>query len=293
MRITKKKTLFASEQQQDVPDVYVVVDGTYYCHRAFHAYKDLKNKDGQITGVLYGFFRFLFHELREHIPPTENVYIVFDGEYGSQPRKKIYKDYKANRGDKNDEIVAPQCYIAELCDALEWRVFQEPFLEGDDIINALANVLGKKGDVYILTRDKDMMACVKKNVYVFDAITKVLYNKKEVEKKWGIPPKKLRLFLSLSGDGSDCIPGVDGIGKKTAVTLCKKYDRHTVLSALSKKQQKQFLLSYKLVKPMITSIKIPKFKRVVSNADAHRILKKYEVKSLINDFHNRNVKKEK
>lgn len=284
----KKKTLFAEEE---IVDAYVIVDGNFYLHRSKYAYAKLVNKNGQHTGVLFGFFRLLFQEIREHMPPVKKVYVVFDGAKGSAARKKIYAEYKNNR-QKHEALIWAQDYITRLCNALEWRVFVDKNCEGDDVIHALANKLQKKGPVYIFTRDKDMFACIKDNVFVFDPIAKVIFDKELFKQKWGIPVNKLRMFLSLQGDKTDCIPGVTGIGAKRALVLCKQFKskQHLLTSdELNKVQKQEFKLSNRLVEPLIDDIMIPKFKRTTDNAEAHRILKYFEVRSLVTEFHNRGV----
>ncbi|ABR31749.1 DNA polymerase [Thermosipho melanesiensis] len=205
-------------------------DGTGLVYRAFYAIDQfLKTSTGMHTNALYGIAKMLIKFLKEHVNMEKDACaFILDSKGGSKKRKEILKDYKSNRPETPDLILEQLPYIEEFVDAFGVKVLKLLGYEADDIIATIAkrfcNAFEK---VNIITGDKDLLQLVDEKVYVWRierGITElVLYDRKKVFEKYGVFPEQFGDYLSLVGDQIDNIPGVKGIGKKTAVSLLKKY----------------------------------------------------------------------
>ena len=201
-------------------DFLVLLDGTAYLYRAFHALPPLKNAKGENTGAIHGFLKALYKIMEDYNP--KHIGIVFDAK-GKNFRHEIYNEYKANRSKMPDELSEQ---IPKLYEILELSGLPPIIVEGveaDDVIGTLSKKFKKTHDVKIFSGDKDFAQLVDENISIINPITLEIMNKKGVKKKFDVEPKNIIDYLSLVGDKSDNIPGVPGVGSKTASRLINKF----------------------------------------------------------------------
>jgi len=199
-----------------------VVDALNYLFRAFHALPGLTTKSGTPTGAVYGFCQMLLRIEREHQPT--HMCVVFDAP-GPTFRDELFKDYKANRPPTPPELIAQIDLAHQVADAFGYKVLSLPGVEADDVIATL--VRGAKAEdlaVVIGSSDKDLMQLCTEDVKLLDAVKNRLMGPADVKDKWGVLPAKLGDVLALMGDSVDNVPGVPGIGPKTAAELITTYD---------------------------------------------------------------------
>ncbi|NOZ87473.1 MAG: DNA polymerase I [Deltaproteobacteria bacterium] len=198
----------------------VLVDATHTIYRTYHAIRGLRSSSGAPTNAIFGFTRILIKLIKEHAPC--HIGLVFDAK-GPTFRHKEYADYKAQRKPPDTEMVEQIEPIKDMVRAFGLPVLERSGFEADDIIGTLAEIGRKRGmEVLIVGSDKDLMQLVGDRVKQFDPVEEKLYGPKEVEEKWGVPPGRISDLLGLAGDSSDNIPGVPGIGPKTAADLIKR-----------------------------------------------------------------------
>lgn len=198
-----------------------LVDGHSYLYRAFYATPHLSNSKGFPTNAIYAFIAMVRRLINTHNP--DNLAIVFDSKAPSF-REEIFKEYKAQRPVMPDNLSIQIPYVKKIVTAMGFPVFEMDGYEADDLIGTMVKYLAEKDClIHIITSDKDIMQLVSDRVYIFDTMKNILIGKKEVEEKLGIPPYLVADFLALSGDTSDNIPGVAGIGEKTALQLVKEF----------------------------------------------------------------------
>jgi len=204
----------------------VLIDGHAIIHRAFHAMPSLTTPKGELVSGVYGFCLILLNVLRE-IKPTHIVVALDVG--GETIRHKQYKEYKANRVKAPDELHNQVPRIIEILKAFNIPIFQKKGYEADDIIGTLARQAEKYENLetIIVTGDLDTLQLVTPRVKVFTMrkglTDTIIYDEKNVFERYGFGPKEVVDFKALRGDPSDNIPGVKGIGEKTAADLIKKY----------------------------------------------------------------------
>jgi len=198
-------------------DTLYLVDGSSYIYRAYFAIRHLSAPDGTPTNAIYGFIQMLLKLLREHEP--KHVAVVFDAGRVTF-RTEIYPEYKANRASMPDELRAQIKPIREVVRAFNIPVLEMEGYEADDIIAALAGRFSDSGGrVVVVTGDKDMMQIVSDRVTLLDTMKGTTTGVKEVIERFGVRPELVPDILGLAGDSSDNIPGVPGIGEKTACRL--------------------------------------------------------------------------
>ena len=198
---------------------FIVVDGNSFIYRAYHATKHLKQTtaDGVSTGAINGVLN-MIHSLAHRFIETPIV-MVFDSEEDSF-RKTIYPDYKATRTTPPDELLAQLPAIHELVRAMGLPVLIEPGVEADDVIGTLAqDAIDNDHLLLICTGDKDMAQLVCNNVRLLDTMKNTLTCELGVVDKFGVRPDQIIDFLALVGDSVDNIPGIKGVGGKTAAEL--------------------------------------------------------------------------
>ena len=236
----------------------VLIDGPNYVFRAFHAVRhNLTNSRGEPTNAVFGYVQMLRSILKD-LSPT-HVAVAFDPRGGTF-RNQMYADYKAHRPPMPEELVPQWQYVFDITDAFKLNRICIENYEADDVIATLATQADKRGwDVTIVSTDKDLMQLVNKRVWMLDTMKRREYGIEEVKERWGVGPERIQDLLALAGDSADNIPGVPGIGPKTAVLLLEAYgDLEGVLSHASEvKQNKRrenliefaddARLSYKLV----------------------------------------------
>jgi DNA polymerase-1 len=198
-----------------------VVDALNYLFRAFHALPGLTTKSGQPTGAVYGFCQMLLRIDREHQPT--HMCVVFDAP-GRTFRDDLFKDYKANRPPTPPDLIAQIDLAHQVADAFGYKVLSLAGVEADDVIATLVrNAKAEALSVVIGSSDKDLMQLCSEDVKLLDAMKNRLMGPAEVQEKWGVLPEKLGDVLALMGDSVDNVPGVPGIGPKTAAELITTY----------------------------------------------------------------------
>ncbi len=199
----------------------VLVDGSSYLYRAFHAMPALSNSRGEPTGAVYGVVNMLRRLLADYEPGY--IAVVFDAK-GRTFRDDIFAEYKANRPSMPDELSAQIAPLHEIVRALGLPLLEIQGVEADDVIGTLARQAAAEGlDTLISTGDKDMAQLVNAQVHLVDTMKEVVYDREAVIAKFGVPPERIIDYLTLVGDTSDNIPGVPGIGPKTAAKLLQEH----------------------------------------------------------------------
>ncbi len=212
----------------------IIIDSNALLHRAFHALPPLTNKKGQPTGAVYGFLLILFRAIKDLCPygtspeGRKALYVVATFDLPKPTfRHEEFKDYKAHRARTPDEIVSQIPIMKEVLEAFDMPVFTKEGYEADDLIATIATKSQKDAEVFILSGDLDNLQLVNEKVKVYtmgkgikDA---VIYDKDRVQERFGVTPEQMIDFKALTGDPSDNISGVEGIGKKTAAELIQKY----------------------------------------------------------------------
>ncbi len=195
----------------------VLVDGSSYLYRAFHALPPLVNSKGQPTGAVKGVVNMIRRLIKDY--PESCITVVFDAK-GKTFRDDMYSDYKANRPPMPDDLREQIAPLHEIIRHMGLPMLIVPGVEADDVIGTLAREADSKGQsVLISTGDKDIAQLVTDNVTLVNTMDNTTLDVAGVEEKFGIPPKYIIDYLALMGDSSDNIPGVPGVGKKTALAL--------------------------------------------------------------------------
>lgn len=196
---------------------FVLVDGSSYLFRAFHGLPPLTNSKGQDTGAIYGVVNMLKSLIKQYNPT--HMAVIFDAK-GKTFRDDIYKEYKANRPPMPDELRSQIEPLHAIIKAMGLPVIVESGVEADDVIGTLAKHATEKGiDTVISTGDKDMAQLVNQHVTLINTMTNQAMDVEGVNTKFGIPPELVIDFLALKGDKVDNIPGVPGVGDKSAQAL--------------------------------------------------------------------------
>ncbi len=199
----------------------VLVDGSSYLYRAFHAMPSLSNSKGMPTGAAYGIMNMLRRLLADYDP--SHLAVVFDAK-GKTFRDDLYSEYKANRPPMPDEMRQQLDAIRSLVKALGMPLLEVPGVEADDVIGTLAKQGKDSGfDVTISTGDKDMAQLVNRSVTMINTMDNSRLDPKGVEGKFGVSPEQMVDYLTLVGDAVDNVPGVPKVGPKTAVKWLKEY----------------------------------------------------------------------
>ena len=195
----------------------VLVDGSSYLYRAFHALPPLSTSDGRPTGAVRGVASML-RKLRADYDP-EYMAVIFDAK-GKTFRDELFEQYKANRPPMPDELSEQVRPLHDLIRAMGLPLIMEDGVEADDVIGTMAKQLREQGfDVLISTGDKDMAQLVQPGVTLINTMNNTVLDEAGVEEKYGLPPERIIDYLALMGDSSDNIPGVPGVGDKTARAL--------------------------------------------------------------------------
>ncbi len=199
----------------------VLVDGSSYLYRAFHAMPNLTNSRGEPTGAVYGVANMLRKLLKDYDP--EYLAVVFDAP-GKTFRDDLYTDYKANRPSMPDELSCQIASLHKIVAAMGLPLLMIPGVEADDVIGTLATQATAAGMVTVIsTGDKDMAQLVNDHVTLIDTMKDARYDRQGVIDKFGIPPERIVEYLALIGDTSDNIPGVPKVGPKTAVKWLQEH----------------------------------------------------------------------
>jgi DNA polymerase-1 len=199
----------------------ILVDGSSYFYRAFHAMPSLTNSQNMPTGAVYGITNMLKSLLTEYQPVYAAV--IFDAK-GKTFRSDLYPDYKANRPPMPDELVAQITVTHDIVQALGFPILMETGVEADDVIGTLAKQAETAGmQTLIFTSDKDFAQLVNDSITLIDTMKNTRLDAQGILEKFGIPPALIIDYLSLIGDSVDNVPGVTKVGPKTAVKWLNTY----------------------------------------------------------------------
>ena len=203
-------------------DPIILVDGSSYLYRAYHALPPLTNSKNQPTGAIKGVISMIKKILIDH--PESPLAVVFDAK-GKTFRHEMYSEYKANRPPMPEDLVQQIEPIHKIISLMGIKLIMIPGVEADDVIGTLAEqAREKKLNTVISTGDKDMTQLVCENVSVVNTMSGELLNENGVLKKFGVGPALITDYLALIGDKSDNVPGVDKVGPKTAVKWLNEYN---------------------------------------------------------------------
>ena len=199
-----------------------LIDGNSLIYRAYYAIRGLTNSKGQATNAVFGFLSGL-RKLMEGQNPRY-LGVVFDSK-GPTFRHEIFKEYKATRKPMPEDLVSQMPLTKALLDALRIPYFEKPGFEGDDLLGSLANRAAEQ-DVHtvLVSHDKDLLQLVDAKTTVFNPVKEQYLDEKAVEETFGVRADQVVDVLSLWGDSSDNIPGVPGVGEKTAKNLIRQFD---------------------------------------------------------------------
>lgn len=200
-----------------------LLDGSSYIYRAYYGIRDLATAGGMPTNAIYGFTKMLLDLLRENRP--DYLAVVFDRPREETFRRELYPEYKANRDEMPTDLVLQIPYIKMIVEALNIKTLEAPGFEADDLIATLARRYSAEGiDVTVVTGDKDLMQIVDERIGLLDTMKDKRSGLQEVLERFGVGPELVPDLLGLAGDTSDNIPGVPGIGEKTAAELIQQFE---------------------------------------------------------------------
>ncbi|ERT13811.1 DNA polymerase I [Photorhabdus temperata] len=195
----------------------ILVDGSSYLYRAYHAFPPLTNSAGEPTGAMYGVLNMLRSLVMQYKP--SHVAVVFDAK-GKTFRDELFAEYKSHRPPMPDDLRAQVEPLHQMVEAMGLPLLVVQGVEADDVIGTLALQAEKEGRaVLISTGDKDMAQLVTPNITLINTMNNTILGPEEVVEKYGVSPNLIIDFLALMGDSSDNIPGVPGVGEKTALGL--------------------------------------------------------------------------
>jgi DNA polymerase-1 len=222
----------------DPTQTLFLLDTSSFIFRAFFAIRSLSTKAGEPTNAVYGVATMLARLAEEGRP--QFLAAVYDSKEGVSFREEIYPEYKANRTECPPDLIPQFDRIEQLVKAMEIFSYRQNGVEADDLIATLTKkwcASSPKHRVVIVSSDKDLMQLVNDRVQIWDTMKGVIYGDAEVIEKFGVAPSQIRDYLGLVGDTSDNIPGVPGVGPKTAADLLKQYgDLDGVLKAAMDKK---------------------------------------------------------
>lgn len=221
--------------EEKIQHLYLI-DGSAFIFRAFHAIPMLTRNDGTPVNAVYGFCSMLTKLIKDH--KIEYIAVVFDTARKNF-RNDIYKDYKANRPPPPEELIPQFGLIREAVKAFNLHSIEKEGFEADDIIATYARKASKQNvEVTIVSSDKDLMQLINGHVRMYDPMRNKAIHHEQVIEKFGVPPEKVIDVQSLAGDSTDNVPGVPGIGVKTAAQLINEYgDLDTLLENAEKIKQ--------------------------------------------------------
>ncbi len=224
-----------------------LIDGSAYFYRAYHAVAPLTTANGLPTHAAYGFTNILLRVIREKSP--EFLAVAFDSK-GPNFRHEMYTAYKANRPPMPDDLAVQIPYIKEIVKAHNILTMEEQGVEADDLIASAARQLAAAGHkVIVVSGDKDLLQLVGDSISIWEPMKDVVMDREGVQKKYNVAPERLLDFFALMGDKSDNIPGVPGIGPKSAEKLINEFgsleNLYENLESLKKSKMKDNLSAFK------------------------------------------------
>jgi len=222
-------------QTSDQNPIYVI-DGSSYLYRAFFAVRGLTNHEGFPTNAIFGFANMIFKILNERRP--ERMAVVFDAK-GPSFRRDLYADYKAQRPPVPEDLAIQIPFIKQLLESMNIPTLEVEGVEADDVIATICRVAVERDTpAIIVSSDKDFFQILSDRVVMWDTMKDVTIGPDQIMERFGVGPEKVLDIQSLVGDSSDNIPGVSGVGEKTAIKLIAQYgDLDTVLANASDVKQ--------------------------------------------------------
>jgi DNA polymerase-1 len=201
-------------------DLYLI-DGHSYVYRAFYAIKGLTNSKGFPTNAIYGFTNMLLKIIREKKP--EGFAVFFDSPVPTE-RHHLFAGYKAHRPEMPSDLALQLPHIRKMISAFRIKVFEVPGIEADDLIGTISKKTAAGGArVFIVTADKDMLQLVDEHIKIYDPIKDRVLDAGYVKEKFGVGPERVTEVMALMGDTADNIPGIKGVGEKTAKELLSSF----------------------------------------------------------------------
>ncbi len=232
------------------PSLYLI-DGNSFVYRAFHAIRGLTNSKGFPTNAVYGFTNMILKLLKDRNP--SGIAVCFDSPVPTK-RHRLFKQYKAQRPETPNDLIVQVPYIREILKALGIRIYELEGYEADDLLAVLAKEAAKKGyEVFIVTSDKDMFQIVDEHIFIYEPVKNRVFKRDDVIKKFGLPPERIPELMALTGDSIDNIPGVKGIGEKTALSLLKDFELKELIENPDKLEKKRIV---ELIKNSLDDIKM-------------------------------------
>lgn len=224
-----------------------IIDGSAYIYRAYHAVAPLTNSHGQYTHAVYGFINIMRRLIKDKSP--SRMLMAYDSR-GPVFRHDMYPEYKANRPPMPDDLVTQIPYIKEYVKGANIPSLEVPGVEADDIIATAALKYSKAGlKVIIVSGDKDLLQLIDENITVWDPMKNKVMDAKAVQEKYSLPPTSLLDCFALMGDSADNVPGVPGVGPKTAQKLIAEYGSldglYEQIEGLKKSKMKEKLIDNK------------------------------------------------
>lgn len=240
-----------------------LIDGYGYVFRAYYGLPPMTDPKGRPVGAVFGFCRMLLNLIEKH--KNEPLAVVFDSG-GKNHRHHIYPAYKSHRPPAPEDLIPQFPLIREVCQALGVFMIEMPGQEADDLIATYARLAAKEGyAVNIVSSDKDLMQLVNDHVTMYDPMKNKTIDRAGVIEKFGVPPDQVIDVQALMGDSADNIPGIPGVGPKTATELIKAYDTLDNLYAhvdeMKTSKRKENLLTHKglayISKELVTLVDVP------------------------------------
>jgi DNA polymerase-1 len=224
-----------------------LIDGSAYIYRAYHAIRSLSNSSGLPTNAVFGFTRMVIKLMEDRRP--EYAVMLFDAK-GPTFRHELYPDYKANRPAMPEDLSVQIPIIKDVTRGFNLPVIEKPGFEADDLIGTLARLAEDAGfHVVMVTGDKDFVQLVTDRAVIWDPMKDETIDRAGVHEKFGIEPRQMIDVMGLWGDSADNVPGVPGIGQKTALSLIKQFgsmaELYRQVQTITKKKQKENLITFK------------------------------------------------
>ncbi len=198
-----------------------IIDGHSYIYRAYYAIRNLSSSSGFPTNAIFGFTNMLLKIIREKTP--EHLFVAFDSGKPTK-RQDLYEKYKAHRPKMPEDLVVQIPHIRRIIEAFRIKNLSVPGEEADDIIATVTKMARAEGlEVCLVTSDKDLYQLLDSGVTAYDTMKNRIFRADDVLKRFGVEPKRIPDFLALTGDSADNIPGVPGVGPKTAKNLMEEF----------------------------------------------------------------------
>lgn len=220
VQCSSKKEITNKEDPSE-KKVAILVDGSNFVYRAFYALPQLTDPSGNPVGAVYGFCSMLISLFDKH---KSDLFCVALDAGRDTFRRDIYSEYKTNREETPADLKSQFPILIEACKAFGVPIIEIVGYEADDIIATIATKLAEENyEVRIIASDKDLMQLIDENIYLFDPIKSKIIKEKEVLEKYGVLPKQMVALQALMGDSTDNVPGIPGVGPKTAAKLLDKF----------------------------------------------------------------------